>query len=160
MMSFLVKILIAIGAILSFFWFMNFNSAKDEEANFNVIRECINHINLGLHIHPHLEIVISGERQIIPANIGIESANCMRPVHTHDISGTLHIEWKRPRDFVLADFFKVWTRTFNQNQILDSVVDENHEIILTVNGEQSEEYENLIMKDGDRIVIMYQEKQK
>lgn len=156
-MSFLVKILIVIAVILSALWFLNLRSAQDEEANFDLTRECINHVNLSLHIHPHLEIVINGEKQVIPANLGV-LPGCMRPVHTHDQTGTIHIEWKRPRDFVLADFFRVWGETFNQNQILDSQVDENHELIMTVNGQRSEEYENLVMKDGDRIVIVYQEK--
>jgi len=157
-MSFLVKILIVIAVILSVLWFLNSRSAENDEVNFDLMRECINHVNLSLHIHPHLEIVVNGEKQIIPANIGV-TPSCMRPVHTHDQTGTLHIEWKRPRDFVLGEFFKVWGKTFNQNKILDYAVDENHELIVTVNGNRSEQYENLTMKDGDRIVIIYQEKQ-
>ena len=157
-MPFFAKLLIAIAVILSVLWFLNFNAAKKEEANFDILNECIQHVNLGLHIHPHLEIIINGERQTTPANIGVNST-CMRPVHTHDQTGTLHIEWKRPRDFKLSDFFRVWDETFNQNQILNYLTDENHEIIMTVNGQRSEKYENLIMKDGDRIVITYQEKQ-
>ena len=158
-MSFLIKLLIIIAIILSAIWFLNSNSAKDEEMNFDLMNECIQHVNLSLHIHPHLEIVVNGEKQIIPANIGV-STSCMRPVHTHDQTGTIHIEWKRKRDFPLADFFRVWGKTFSQNQILDYQADENHEIIMTVNGQRSGEYENQIMRDGDRIVIIYQEKQK
>ena len=158
-MSFLLKILIAIVVILSVLWFLNSRSAENEETNFDLMRECINHVNLSLHIHPHLEIVVNGEKQAIPANIGINSG-CMRPVHTHDESGIIHIEWKTKRDFPLADFFKVWGRTFNQNQILDYISDEKHEIVMSVNGNRSEEYENIIMRDGDRITIIYQEKEK
>ncbi|MEK7659070.1 MAG: hypothetical protein AAB338_00205 [Patescibacteria group bacterium] len=157
-MSFLVKLLIIIAVILSAIWLMNSNSAGNREANFDVMKKCINHVNLGLHIHPYLEIMINGEKQKIPANIGIESLDCMRPVHTHDQSGTLHIEWGRKRDFPLEDFFKVWGKIFNQTQLLDYQADENHEIIMTVNGQRSEEYEKLVMKDGDRIVIIYGEK--
>lgn len=156
-MSFLVKLLIVIAIILSAIWFLNLNSAKDEETNFNLMNECIQHVSLSLHIHSHLEIVINGEKQIIPANIGV-SPSCMRPVHIHDQTGTIHIEWKRKRDFPLADFFRVWGKTFSQSQILDQRVDQNHEIIMTVNGKKSEEYEKFIMRDGDRIVIIYQEK--
>ena len=156
-MSFLVKLLIIIAVILSVIWFLNSNSAKEEDANFDLMKECIQHLNLSLHIHPKLEIIINGEKQIIPANVGIDSS-CMRPVHTHDQTGTLHVEWKTKRDFPLSDFFRVWGKIFNQNQILDFQVDENHEIILTKNGQKSEEYENLIMRDRDQISIIYQEK--
>lgn len=156
-MSFLVKLLIIIAVILSVIWFLNLNSAEKEEANFDLMNECIQHVNLSFHIHPHLEIIINGEKQTIPANIGIDSI-CMRPVHTHDSTGMIHIEWKRKRDFTLEEFFRVWGKTFNQSQILDFKVDENHEIIMSVNGERSEEYEELIMRDRDKISIIYQEK--
>lgn len=156
-MSFLLKIIIVIAVILSALWFLNSRSAQNEEANFDLTRECINHVNLGLHIHPYLEIVVNGEKQIIPANLGV-LPGCMRPVHTHDQTGTIHIEWKRPRGFALGDFFKVWGKTFNQSQILDEQTDENYEIVMTVNGQRSDEYENLIMKDSDRIIIIYQKK--
>jgi len=157
-MSFLLKIVITIVVILFAIWFLNFRSAQNEDVNFDVMDECIQHVNLKLHIHPHLEIIINGDKQVIPANIGVDSI-CMRSVHTHDATGTIHIEWKRPRDFTLEEFFKVWGKTFNQDQILDYAADENHETVMTVNGNRSEEYENLIMRDGDRIVIIYQEKQ-
>lgn len=156
-MPFFGKILITIAVILSAIWFLNRNSDKKEEANFDLMKECIQHVNLNLHIHPHLELVINGEKEVIPANLGI-SLSCMRPVHTHDQTGIIHIEWKRPRDFALGDFFKVWGKTFNQSQILDYRADENHEIIVTVNGERNEEYENLIMRDKDQISIIYKEK--
>lgn len=104
-----------------------------------------------------MEIIVNGEKQTIPANVSIDSG-CMRPVHTHDQTGTAHIEWKKPRDFALGDFFRVWGKTFNQSQVLDFQADENHEVVVTVNGQRSEEYEKLVMRDGDRISIIYQEK--
>ncbi|TSC90755.1 MAG: hypothetical protein G01um10142_246 [Parcubacteria group bacterium Gr01-1014_2] len=156
-MPFIVKIIIIIIVLLSVIWLVNLNSAKNEEANFDLMSKCVQHINASLHIHPELEIIINGEKQAIPANIGITS-DCMRPVHTHDQAGIIHIEWKTKRDFPLSDFFRVWGKTFNQNQILDYRTDEGHEIILTVNGQRSEEYENLIMRDRDRISIIYQKK--
>lgn len=156
-MSFLFKILLVIAVILSALWFLNSRSAQNEEVNFDLMRECINHVNLSLHIHPHLEIIVNGEKQVIPANVGV-LPGCMRPVHTHDQTGTVHIEWKKPRDFALGDFFRVWGETFNQSQILDFQADENHEVIMTVNSQRSEGYENLIMRDGDRIAIIYQKK--
>ena len=158
-MPFLFKIIIAIVVVLSAIWLVNLNSAKNEEANFDLMNECVQHINASLHIHPGLEIIINGEKQEIPANIGV-SPNCMRPVHTHDQTGIIHIEWKTKRDFLLSDYFRVWGKTFNQNQIFDYQADENHEIVVTVNGQRSEEYERLIMRDHDQIVIIYQEKSK
>lgn len=113
----------------------------------------------GLHWHPLLSISIKGQNQEIPADIGIGVSH--NPVHTHDNSGVIHLEMQglvKKDDLRLIQFFKVWGKAFDQNQILDYQADENHEIIMTVNGQRSEEYEKLIMRDGDRIVIIYKEK--
>src|SRR5712671_5401660 len=83
---------------------------------------CTTDMATQFHIHPVLKIVINGQQQTIPANIGIRS-NCMNSLHTHDDSGTLHVESPEKRDFTLADFFAVWGKTYTKDQILDSKVD-------------------------------------
>lgn len=109
------------------------------------------------HIHPHLQIIINGQQQDIPANIGITLA-CMHPIHTHDASGTLHVESPEPKDFTLADFFAVWGKTFTQNQIFDSAIDSSHIIKVTVNGSPVDTYENTVLRDKDQIVVSYEGK--
>ena len=42
--------------------------------------------------------------------------------------------------------------------IFDHVVDDTHEIVVTVNGGRVETYENTLLVDKDRIVISYQAK--
>ena len=109
------------------------------------------------HIHPHLRIVINGAVQTIPASIGV-SLSCMHPVHTHDTAGTIHVESPEQRDFTIGDFFAVWDKKFSKDQILDSAVDVQHEVIITVDGQQSDAYENLVFKDKQEIVIEYRVK--
>lgn len=106
------------------------------------------------HIHPHLKIIINGTEQIIPANIGITLA-CMHPIHTHDASGTLHVESPEQRDFTLGDFFAVWQKPFSHDQILGYKADGGHEIVMTVDGQPSSRFENLVFKDKEEIVIEY-----
>lgn len=66
------------------------------------------HQQVATHIHPILTITTDGEVEVIPGNIGIEGA-CMREVHTHDTTGTIHIETKELGTiYTLADFFAVW----------------------------------------------------
>lgn len=115
---------------------------------------CTTDMATKFHIHPQLAILIDGVRQDIPAQIGITNG-CMNPLHTHDATGTIHVESPVKLDFTLADFFAVWGKTFNQNQILDSKTDDTHTITMTVNGKPSTEFENLVLKDGDLIVISY-----
>ena len=124
--------------------------------NRDVALACTTDMATQFHIHPHLEILINGEREEIPANIGVRPI-CMNALHTHDTSGTIHVESPEQRDFTLADLFAVWDKPFNQNQILDHKTDSQHAIKETVNGKEVFDYENTILNDGDQIVITYEE---
>lgn len=106
------------------------------------------------HIHPHLAIIINGTSTVIPVNIGID-LQCERVIHTHDDTGTIHIEPNVSSTFTLGDFFSVWGKPFNRSQILDYYSDASHEIVMTVNGKPSEEFENLVLRDKQEIVIEY-----
>jgi hypothetical protein len=109
------------------------------------------------HIHPKLEIIINGQKTELAKNIGIGPA-CMYALHTHDNSGELHVETPEKRDFNLSDFFAVWKKPFNKNEILDYKTDEKHIVRMTINGTDVQNYENTILLDKDQIIIYYEEK--
>ncbi|MBI3459185.1 hypothetical protein HY061_02920 [Candidatus Azambacteria bacterium] len=134
------------------------NNNKSEPAtNREVALRCTTDMATKFHIHPNLEIIANGQKQEISANIGI-IFNCMNPLHTHDRSGLIHIESPEKRDFTLSDFFAVWGKTYNKNQILDYRVDANHIIRQTVNGQEVVDFENTILYDKDQIIISYEQK--
>lgn len=110
------------------------------------------------HIHPHLKIVIDGTEVPVPANIGLSIVGCERVVHTHDRTGQIHIEPNEYYPYALGDFFWVWDKTFSKTQILDKVVDAEHEVVMTVDGAPSEEYGDLVLRDKQEIVIEYKER--
>ena len=114
------------------------------------------HTNLALHNHADLEMIIDGKAQIIPANIGI-LPGVMRPIHTHDAGGELHMEGPCKRDFKLGDFFAIWGKKFNSQCIFDKCTDSGA-LKMTVNGFDNKEFENYILKDDDDIVIEYNSK--
>ena len=118
---------------------------------------CTTDMATKFHIHPILKILIGGTEQTIPTNIGI-NALCMNSIHTHDTSGALHVESPVKKDFTLGDFFAVWAKEFNRNQILDYKTDDVHTITVTVNGKLVDTYENTEIKDKDNIVIEYKAK--
>ncbi|MCX6787993.1 MAG: hypothetical protein NT108_02400 [Candidatus Kaiserbacteria bacterium] len=135
---------------------LNSNStALSGRTNREIALACTSDMATQFHIHPHLEILINGEQQSIPANIGVKPA-CMNALHTHDASGTLHVESPEKRDFTLGDFFAVWGQTFSKDQVLQSMIGETHHIRVTVNGVEVDTYENTILHDKDRIVISYE----
>lgn len=128
-----------------------------QKSSRDVALTCTTDMATKFHIHPNLEIVINGQRQEIPANIGVTPI-CMNAIHTHDTAGTLHVESPAQKDFTVGDFFAVWGKPFSKDQVLDSKVDDAHIIRITVNGTEVQGYENTVMHDKDRIVISYEEK--
>ena len=108
-----------------------------------------------LHIHPHLIILIDGKNYTVPANLGLGLTSCERAIHTHDTTGTIHIEPNFYIPFTLGDFFSLWGQPFSQDQILDHPADVTRAITVTVNGSPSTEFEKLLLLDKQDIVIRY-----
>ena len=144
----LVVVLLVIGTL---------TRSTSSRTNRQVALTCTSDMATQFHIHPNLEIVVNGQKQDTPTNIGI-GLSCMNALHTHDNSGTIHVESPEKRDFALSDFFAVWGKTFTKNQILDYKVDQTHIIRETVNGAEVKDYENTVLRDKDQIVIYYEEK--
>ena len=97
----------------------------------------------------------------ISQNIGIQDSECpdgMRGIHTHDDSGRLHIETPSQISAPIGAFFNIWGEVFNSDQILEYKVDSEHEIVMFVNGEINQDFENYLMLDNDVIEIHYQKK--
>ncbi|MEK6872597.1 MAG: hypothetical protein AABW90_01125 [Nanoarchaeota archaeon] len=117
------------------------------------------HKNLELHIHPHLKIIIDEKQETVPKDIGI-AYGIMRPIHTHDDSGKIHIEDHCKRNFTLKDFFSIYEKDFNSQCIFDKCIDDNTSnnkgsLKMFVDGKESQEFENLVLKDKQEIVIEY-----
>lgn len=145
------------GVIVVGLFLLGRGGGSTSKTNREVAITCTTDMATRFHIHTHLQILINGQQQEIPANIGI-SLGCMHPIHTHDATGTLHVESPEPRDFTLADFFAVWGKTFNQNQILDYKTDGSHIIKVTVDGASIETHENTVLRDNYQIIISYETK--
>lgn len=136
-----------------------FLGARPRKPIEDVKNACVQHQGIGMHIHPHLRIVIDGEERPIPANIGVVHARCMRPLHTHDTSGTLHLEFPVEQEVRLGQFFEIWEQPFSRAQVLDRVVDASSELVVTVNGAQSGAVGELVLHDGDQIVVEVRKKE-
>jgi hypothetical protein len=70
----------------------NFFNNENQNAGISSLDAvCMHHGAVGLHYHYSIEIIYNGQYLSIPSDIGI-SPNCMKPLHTHDSSGTVHVE--------------------------------------------------------------------
>lgn len=126
--------------------------------------------NFALHIHPRLTIVEDGVQQTVPAQVGIMGFAEDQLIHTHDASGTLHVESPVVRDFTLREFFDIWDQTI-ANTIIDSngvrsfSPEVDHEtrcrlipgfapITVTVGGQRApSDYSAIVLRDLQNIVI-------
>lgn len=111
----------------------------------------------GLHWHPTLSIYIKGEKQDIPKDIGIGAVH--QPIHTHDETGTLHMEMQgliTKQDTRLGNFFKTWGKEFSSTQIFDKKNGPEGKVKMMVNGKENTDFANYLMKDGDKIEIRYE----
>lgn len=116
---------------------------------------CVNPaLPVNFHVHPELTIMVLGEKITVPENIGL-SPVCHRVLHTHDTSGVIHVEANFKQDFTLGDFFSLWGKPLSPSQILDYIVDAEHELAMTVDGQPSQVFGELVFEDGQKIVLEY-----
>lgn len=111
----------------------------------------------GIHWHPHLSIKINGEAKEIPSGIGLGITE--RPIHTHEADGVIHLEFPgrvTEDDVRLGKFFEIWGKTFNSNCIFDKCSGPEGQLQMLVNGQPNFDFENYVMRDGDKIEIIYE----
>lgn len=103
------------------------------------------------HWHPELTIYVKGQKQEIPANIGMVGGH--KPMHTHteDASkGVVHLEFAgaaRNDEITLSRFFDTWGKdmqSFGSN------------VTMTVNGNPNTELGEYVFQDGDKIELRYE----
>ncbi len=141
-----IFILVLVAGLVGFFIYNNSRPGEGDVVS-----------KQGLHWHPELSIEIKGQKQEIPANIGIGLVH--NPIHTHDNSGTIHLELDglvKKDNIRLNQFFKIWGKQFNSNCIFEFCNGSDGAVKMFVNGQENAEFENYQMKDKDRIEIKYQ----
>jgi hypothetical protein len=122
-----------------------------------------------MHTHSSLNVTVNGNPFLVPNGVGINSSlwnhhsldkygtdrktttfgmisPAMSPLHTHDSSGTIHVESTEYRNYTLGDFLNIWGLPL-----------EGREISLIINGNSTENYTNHILKDMEKMVLKIQD---
>jgi len=115
----------------------------------------------GVHWHPHLSVTLNGSPYTVPANIGIDSSlwkdhsldqygSGAAALHTHDTSGTIHVEVNTShRDFTLDEFLAIWGQPSD-----GSAIDGHPVTAVTVDGvQQASATGDVVLKDGQKIAM-------
>lgn len=104
------------------------------------------HTTTSQHFHPVLRILVDGVEEVIPANEGLVPS-CMSEVHTHDLSGTIHVESADGfQKFYLKDFFLVFSKPFQR---------EGYNLTMKVDDKLNMEFESLMLRDKQKITLEY-----
>jgi len=110
------------------------------------LEQCIPSENMPFHLHAYLNVTLNGEPFTVPANIGITS-DCVKPLHTHDTNGTIHVEFVKPTRFSLGIFVELWGLNLDQYDVKVFVKNANDADFK----EFSDDIRTLVMSDQMRI---------
>ncbi len=87
-------------------------SGPDPDLTKPIADICYGQEQLAIHFHVLLHITINGAAEAIPAGIGLPRPqgldSCVRPLHTHQTDGVIHIESRVLRSYTLGEFFQIW----------------------------------------------------
>ena len=105
------------------------------------------------HIHPHLNVTFDRIPITVPSQIGIDSSLWkvhsldqygtpgFAPLHTHDASGTIHVESTINRNYTLGEFLNIWGGLDTNGKTVRASVD----------GIPVSAFRDIILRDGEQI---------
>ena len=117
-----------------------------------------------VHVHPYLRIIVSGHEVYVPGGIGqCNGGSGVRPLHTEDSSGIIHLTSSTDGNFSLGQFFAIWKDTFGNvsvggvsrsvefgpGNILGYKADATHVVVLFVDGRESNAWGSLNLSSLD-----------
>lgn len=113
-----------------------------------------------MHFHPHLNLMIDGKPATVPSQIGIDPSlwkdhsldpygmqamangmSGMAALHTHDITGIIHVESSIIKNYTLGEFLNIWGGLDTAGKTIKASVD----------GKPVCDYGSIILKDGEQI---------
>jgi hypothetical protein len=136
-------------------WGPNLDQANERLAKLNLpsLSETV------LHHHADLYIYIDGQPITIPGGVGINASNptVASPLHTHQSTGTIHIE-SGDANFqpVVGQFMDVWGVYFTKDQLGANIASGDTKIRAFVNGDAwTGDPTQIPLNDGDVIVLTF-----
>jgi len=139
-----ILLLLALALVL-----LGFNMYGAYKKQMAVVRPvpCLDpNVALQQHQHATLQIVVDGKIETVPADIGI-SDSCHFALHTHDATGTLHVEAQDVYPYTLADFFRVWQQPLERQGYARTIFIDAQEYKGSA--------EKIVFKDKQQIILSY-----
>lgn len=127
------------------------SDTANESGEFNLAE--IHSVPLARHDHVMLSLLVNGRPAVVPQEIGMNpqlwhdhsldrfGPSGISPMHTHDTSGTIHIESTSQREFTVGEFLEVMG------------VDPATVTRMTVNDNEVTDFANHAMNNGEQIQL-------
>jgi hypothetical protein len=113
------------------------------------------------HIHAHLDVYVNGNKEPVPADIGIGSTYSA-PLHTHDPtvtttsdSATIHVEAPTDQAYTLGQFFDVWGVRLTSSCLGGYCTSGNETLQAFVDGKLVPDPRAIPLKEHEEIVLAY-----
>jgi hypothetical protein len=120
--------------------------------------QCERVANFKFHIHSRLEIKIDNRPIAIPGGIGIIPEKCIYWLHTHDGTGTIHIESPIEQTFTLLQFLNIW-KAFDNSSVIQDITNNTLNVTnVDANDKQTgptTDYKDIGLEDNSTISINY-----
>jgi hypothetical protein len=73
-------------------------------------------------LHAHLSILVNNEAQAIPGRVGASpqdggTTHCFYTIHTHDMSGKIHVTPSAEGTFTLGQLFQIWNQPLTSSNV-------------------------------------------
>ena len=110
-----------------------------------------------MHEHANVQIFVHGKPEPVPKDIGINAAKgTIQSIHTHDDTGTVHLESSESREFTLGEFLGVWGVRFTQDCLGAYCNDDVNTLRVYLNGEEvTGDPWNVQLDDQSVLVVTY-----
>ena len=112
-----------------------------------------------MHEHANVKIFVHGKQEPVPTDIGIDASATpatIQSVHTHDDSGTVHLESSKARTFTLGEFFGVWGVRFTPSCLGGYCNGGDNHLQVFVNGDEvTSDLQDVALQDQSVIVVTY-----
>ena len=109
---------------------------------------------LSHHVHTYVGVLVDGEQEVVPAGIGIDNdGHRIAALHTHDCSGTVHLEAEEPIELTLGQFADSWGVKLDTECFADLCTPDNP-VAVQVNGEPVADARAVVIADCDVISIV------
>ena len=109
---------------------------------------------LSHHVHTYVGVFVDGEAEVVPAGIGIDNdGHRIAGLHTHDCTGTVHLELEAPIELTLGQFADSWGVKLDGECFADLCAPQSP-VTVQVNGEPVADPRAVVIADCDVITIV------